>query len=284
MLARKSHSEELVMKLLTASVAVLGLVFLAPMPTEASIVSNWGYQVSTSWTSATPTGTGTGVYKDLSNKRLSWGSSLLADRSSLTISNEPDGNIDTYVVGTSVPGGSYQGQGITLTHHNEPVSGTTLTSAMMSTTLSLYAAGLIGNPAAKASIAPLDLQILFKETPNQTPCTVASATPCRDIFVMTTVLQNKTFTYDGTVYYLNIFPSNGNLNWLSDAACATVGITSGTSSQRCVGFTTEENKDTVLKFGFTVSTNPLTIPEPGSLALVGLALLGACLMRRKMMR
>lgn len=250
---------------------VLGLA--AEMPAEAAIVSNWAYSIETVWTAATPSGNPPwGV--DLTSHVLSWGEYDLSDRSSLTIKTEPSGTVITYV-GSGLPGSTYQGNGSTLVHHNEPVSGTTLTVATLTTSLHLY------DPVThlQASLVPMTLSIQFKETPNQTPCAVASATPCRDIFAISAekLLQNQYFNYAGQYYYVNLYPimsTGSGMNWLSNAACATVGLTTGASGKRCAGFTTEENHDTQMKFGFTVSTQPLTIPEPGALALVGIALIG----------
>lgn len=262
------------MKSLTKAIAIIGLSAFAQLPASAAIVPTWGYDLVSIWTAASPTGTGTGVYTDLANKRLSWGSSILANRSSLTISSDPSGTVDTYI-GTGIPDSSYFGIGSSLVHHNEPITGTSLTSATLRSTLTLFASGTDGSGTGTGP-DPVNLNILFTETPNAAgTCVVSSATPCRDIFVLTTPLQNQSFLWDSTTYFVNIFPTNGNLSWLTDAACATVGITSGTSGQRCTGFTTEENQDTELMFGFTVSSSPLSVPEPESLVLVSLALLGA---------
>lgn len=267
------------MNILTKTVAAVGLGLLTQLPANAAIVSTWGYDVETLWTSATPTGTSTGVFMSADQKVLSWGAVNPANRSSLTISTDPVGTVNTFI-GGGLPTPGYIAAGSALTHHNDPVSGTTLDSAMLQTTLNLFASGTDGSGAGTGP-SPVMLNILFNETPNSAPCTVSSPTPCNDIFVLTTPLQNQTFDWDGTTYFVNLFPTNGALAFLTDAACASVGITTGTSGQRCVGFTTPEDADTTLAFGFTVSTRPLSIPEPNILALAGLAFLGAAFARKR---
>lgn len=58
-------------------------------------------------------------------------------------------------------------------------------------------------------------------------------------------------------------------------------VNSAAKDKGCFGFTTPEGKDTALAFGFTISTLPLSVPESGTIALFGLALLGLAVTRRR---
>ena len=129
----------------------------------------------------------------------------------------------------------------------------------------------------------IPFSIAFTETSNAIPCAADSppGNPCNDIFVLTGGLLNQTFDYDDgsglSTYFVNIFPTTGGvLSILDDSACLAANQLAG-----CLGFTTVEGQNTTLAFGFTISTEPLQIPEPGILALLGLGLIGLFSLRRR---
>jgi hypothetical protein len=166
------------------------------------------------------------------------------------------------------------GVSTSLTHTNNPITGTSLTSATLSNNVVLKPF-IPSQPTLPTQT--VNFNIAFVETPNTTPCAVVtSPTPCNDIFVLTSGLLNQAFTYnDGLgggplTYFVNIFPITGGvLGVLPTAACTAAGRPAG-----CFGFTTPEQQATTLRFGFTISASPLTVPEPATLGLLGLGLLG----------
>jgi hypothetical protein len=146
-------------------------------------------------------------------------------------------------------------------------------------------------------LPPLPVDIKFAETPNDgVTCANTfnggppAANPCPDIFVILNGINNFTFWYNGTTgalygsdpdgadpdavrYFVQIFPIIGNtptvLNTLSDQECIQAG-----APINCQGFITPENAITDQQFAFSITTQPVSIPEPGVLFLLALGLIG----------
>ncbi len=255
---------------------VAATLFLAST-TAGAAVSTWDYSVTSLFTFAEYSNGASGA---VSTGTLSWGTSTGQGQSSLVVGGSPaTGSVDTYFGNTPPASLPYLGLSTSLTHNNNPITGTTLTAATLNNTVTLDPVNP-DNPA----LSPFNFlfEIAFTETPNSNPCPVSgSPTPCNDIFVLTSGLLNSSFDYDdGTglsTYYVNIFPTTGGvLSVLENSACAAAGVASG-----CIGFTTPEGQSTTLEFGFTISTQPLQVPEPGILALLGLGLTGLFAWKRR---
>jgi len=173
----------------------------------------------------------------------------------------------------------YLANSVSLTHNNHVLPGgnPTLTSATLSVAMTVQATSPAG---ALYPLQTIHYDIKFVETTNAGTCAdPSSPVPCNDIFVLLdSPLLNESFTYiDDVEYFVNAFPLAGNvLSTLPDSVCQAAGVANG-----CTGFTTIENQSNPLPWGLTISTAPLQVPEPGSLALIGLALAGAGFISRR---
>ena len=258
----------------------IGLALAVASSSASAIVTTWDYSITSLFTAATYDNGSGGAIPGAGVDTLSWGSVGTA-RSSLVVGNSPaTGGLTTYL-GSSVPSVSpYLGFSTSLTHNNNPIQGTSLLTAVLSNTVVLTPTSP-ANSALPAQLFPFTIG--FAETPNTRPCAVSGSgtSVCNDIFVLTGGLLNSNFQYDdGTgaaTYFVNIFPTTGGvLGTLNTAACSAAGQSPG-----CVGFSTREGESTTLAFGFTISTNPLQVPEPGMLALFGLGLMALVALRRR---
>jgi hypothetical protein len=239
-----------------------------------AVVMSWDYTV----TSYFQTGTvlpGVGITSSCSgvcplgtSDTLSWGTPT---PSSLTITGNPAiaPPLSPAITNSGTPALTQL-----FTHTNNPISGASLDSVHVISTITLTPT--LGGPSVgpAASVFTID----FQETPNGGPCAAGTGDPpCADIFVLTGSLDSFSFPYvDGETYFVSIVETLGNLTPLSDGACAAVGVANG-----CIGFLTAENAATPAQFGFLINNFPMKAPEPGALALVGLGLLVVAWTRRR---
>jgi hypothetical protein len=270
--------KENVMRTLVKGI-IAGILCLGSSVANATLVTQWEYEVFSEWTGATFSSGGGLVSQDQSE--ISWGYQLgdhenqaaipSAARSALVISNSPaTGN--NMVTGSGIPTLTN-----IITHWNNTLSNTfkTLVGAELKTTLKLKPF----LPVAAGDFLPakvIDFTIKFTETANSASCGFDSVSVCDDIFVITVGNLSDFFWYDGVKYTTNIIETTLSLTGLSPAACAKANSPAG-----CFGFKTEEQKATAANFAILIDAE---VSEPSGLAILGLSLVGFVLYRRRMIK
>jgi len=173
---------------------------------------------------------------------------------------------------------------VVLTHSNKVINGTSLLTATLKDQLQLSQSGV----GSYFTLANLSFNINFLETNNDGSCEVAGGPACRDIFVINAVgagfnpvdlsfNQNFLFAPTNEVYNAKIFLAG--LGVLTNAACDAVF--GDTTHRGCIGLVTDEGQNNDFQARLQISSVAFNVPEPGTVALLGMALVGLGATRRK---
>lgn len=270
------------LKLARAAAAVLAL---SASLAQAAFVTQWNVINDASFVPASvlpSSNTFPNPVLSNSNRTLKWGTPFAPNtfQSGLTISPPGPGVlVDTGVLTSTV----------SVTHDNFPIfQGSSLTAVDIQANLTLKGVVPPGGAPINGSTT---FNVKFLETPNLgtagvcadggTPGVGININGCADIFVLADNALNFPFLYDSgdgnpLLYFVSFFADG--FGSLSNAACAAAGAAAG-----CRGFETAENQSTTIDFKILITGRPFETPEPGSIALTGLALasLGFIGRRRK---